>query len=174
MEQLTTYRAQGKEIGLVFLFKYDLNGNLKLFEISEAELNEKQIKWLFSANFPATEDKMKTVWMKDENYTKVFTVEVSPADLSFDALWILWGGGSSKQDAIKAYGKLKPVELIKCFVEIPYYFLQLKMSPGTAKLHLSTYINKRRYEDDRPQVAMKVGKVFNPMLKDLASKKTNK
>lgn len=48
MEQLTTYRAKGKEIGLVFLFKYDLNGNFKLFEISEGELNDEQMKWLFS------------------------------------------------------------------------------------------------------------------------------
>ncbi len=55
MEQLTTYRAKGKEIGLVFLFKYDLNGNLKLFEISEGVLDDKQMNWLFSKNFTATE-----------------------------------------------------------------------------------------------------------------------
>lgn len=174
MEQLTTYRAQGKEIGLVFLFKYDLSGNLKLFEISEGELNPTQINWLFSHNFPATEDKMKTVWMKDEKYTKVFIVEVSPADLSFNALWVLWGGGSAKQDAIKSFNKLKIAEIIKCFVEAPFYLENLKKNPGIGKLHLATYINKRRYEDDRPQVAMKVGKVFNPVLQDLAKNKTSK
>lgn len=174
MEQLTTYRAQGKEMGLVFLFKYDLNGNLKLFEISQGELNNAQIEWLFSPNFPATEDKMKTIWMKDDKYTKVFIVEVSPADLSFDALWIIWGGGSAKQDAIKAFSKLKPDGVIKCFIEVPYYLESLKKNPGIGKLHLATYINKRRYEDDRPQVTMKVGKVFNPVLQDLAKNKTSK
>ena len=35
MGPLTTYRAKGKEIGLVFLFKYDLMGNLRLFEVCE-------------------------------------------------------------------------------------------------------------------------------------------
>ena len=46
MEQLTTYRAKGKTMGLVFLFKYDLNGNLKLFEIEEGELSDQQDWWL--------------------------------------------------------------------------------------------------------------------------------
>lgn len=194
MEQLTTYRVKHKLNGLVFLFKYDLNGDYRSNEICEGVLTPQQIKWLFTGylpkgtnyanekellsklqeNFPASEEIMKTVWMKDERYTKQFDVEVSPADLSFDALWNLYGGGSGKQDAIKAYKKLKPAELIKCFIEIPYYFQQLKSTPGIAKLYLASYINKKRYEDDRPQVAMKVGKVFNPMLKDLATKKTNK
>ena len=80
MEQLTTYRAKGKEIGLVFLFKYDLNGNLKLFEISEGELNNEQMKWLFSPNFPANENIIKTIWSKDKKYTKVFDIEKSPPD----------------------------------------------------------------------------------------------
>ena len=173
MEQLTTYRAQGKSIGLVFLFKYDLNGNLKLFEICEGELNQEQTKWLFS-HFPANEIIMTTVWMKDEKYTKVFTVTVSPADLSFDALWNLFDYKVSRQDAEKQFKKLKPAEIIKCFTEIPFYLDHLKKNPGIGKLHLATYINKRRYEDERPQVAMKVGKVFNPLLKDLATRKTSK
>ncbi len=71
-EAITTYRAKGKEIGLVFLFKYDLQGNLKQFEIAEGELNEQQIKWLFSSHFPSSEIIMKTVWMKDKKYLKVF------------------------------------------------------------------------------------------------------
>ena len=174
MEQLTTYRAQGKEIGLVFLFKYDLNGNLKLFEICEGELVAKQISWLFSANFPANEHQMQTIWMKDEKYTKVFIVEVSPADLSFEALWNLYDYKVSRQDAETKFKKLKPAEVIKCFTETPYYLDHLKKNPGIGKLHLATYINKRRFEDERPQVAMKVGRVFNPMLMDLASKKTSK
>ena len=42
MNQLTTYRAKGKDSGLIFLFKYHLNGNLKLFEIEEGELSQLQ------------------------------------------------------------------------------------------------------------------------------------
>ena len=173
MEQLTTYRAQGKEIGLVFLFKYNLNGNLKLFEICEGELNHDQTKWLFSPNFPATEDKMKTVWMKDTKYTKVFIVAVSPDDLSFEALWNLYNHKVSKFDAEKQFKKLRQSEIIRCFVEIPFYLEYLKKNPGIGKLHLATYINKRRFDDERTPVTMKVGKVFNPVLQELARKKTS-
>lgn len=86
MEQLTTYRAKGKKIDIVLLFKYDLNSNLKLFEICDGKLRDDQLKWLFS-KFPVNENDMKTLWMVNEKYTKVFIIEVSPADLSFEALW---------------------------------------------------------------------------------------
>jgi hypothetical protein len=146
MEQLTTYRAKGKEIGLVFLFKYDLNGNLKLFEISEGELNEKQIKWLFS-NFPATESIMKTIWMKDKKYTKVFVVEKSVADLSFDALWKMYDHKIAKFHAEKAFSKLKEEAKIKCFLSIPKYLKYLAHSK-VAQAHLATYINGQYYENE--------------------------
>ncbi len=168
MEHYTTYRAKGKTIGLIFLFKYDLNGNLKAFQIEEGELNGEQMKWLFShSNFPANESIIRSLWMKDEKYTKVFVVEVSPADLSFEALWILYDNKVAKNDAIKSFSKLKQGDVIKCFIEIPFYLQYLKKNPGIAKLYLATYINKRRFEDER---VIPVGKVFNPVLKDLAKK----
>ncbi len=171
MEQLTTYRAKGKKIGLVFLFKYDLNGHLRAFQIEEGELNEEQMNWLFT-RFPANENRMKTVWMKDEKYTSVFSVEVSPADLSFEALWELYDHKVSKLDAQKSFNKLKEYEIIKCFVEIPYYHQYLKKNPTVAKLHLATYINKRRFDDERPITTSRF--TNNPLIKDLAEKKTDK
>ena len=174
MEQLTTYRAKGKTIGLIFLFKYDLNGNLKLFEIEEGILNDDQIKWLYSYNFPATESLMQNIWMKDVKHTKVFEVEVSPADTSFESLWNLYDHKVSRKESETNFNKLKQGEVIKCFIEVPFYLEYLKKNPGIGKLHLSTYISKRRFEDERPQQTIKVGKVFNPVLKDLAFKKTDK
>jgi hypothetical protein len=172
MEQLTTYRAKGKEIGLVFLFKYDLNGNFKLFEIEDGELNGEQMKWLFcQANFPANESIIKTIWMLQEKYLKHFTVEVSPANLSFEALWELYDYKVSKQDAINQFKKLKQGDLIKCFVEVPYYLSYLKKNSGIGKLHLATYISKRRFEDER---TITIGKNQNGVLAQLANKMTKK
>ena len=172
MEQLTTYRAKGKTIGLVFLFKYDLNGNLKLFEIEEGELNPQQMKWLFAgANFPANESIIKTIWMLDKKYTSVFDVEVSPADLSFDALWQLYDYKVSKLESQNAFKKLKQGDIIKCFIEVPYYLKSLQKNAGIGKLHLSTYISKRRFDDER---APTVGKNYNGILHQLAKKKTDK
>lgn len=171
MEQLTTYRAKGKEIGLVFLFKYDLNGNLKLFEISEGELNPKQIKWLFSENFPATEMIVTTIWMKEERYTKVFEINVSPADLSFATGWIIYDHKLAKQDAEKAFKKMNEAETIMFFISLPGYERYLKRS-GIAKAHMATYINKRYYENEYPEEIKT--KNFNPIIQELAWKKTNR
>ena len=170
MEQLTTYRAKGKEIGLIFLFKYDLNGNLKLFEIQEGELNDEQIKWLFSSRFPANESIIKMVWMKELKYTKVFTVEVSPADLSFDALWNLYDHKIAKFHAEKAFAKLKEETIIKIFISIPKYENYLRKSK-IAKAHLATYINGQYYDNEYPEA---MSKNTNPLLQNLAYKKTNK
>lgn len=167
MEQFTTYRAKGKEIGLVFLFKYDLKGNLKLFEIAEGELNQNQIKWLFTGylpqeatyqdvkellsklqtNFPADESIMRSIWMKDKKYLKVFEIEKSVANLSFEALWNLYDNKVKKFECEKSFKKLKEADIIKCFLSVPGYnkYLQRK---GVAKAHLSTFINQRYFEDD--------------------------
>jgi hypothetical protein len=171
MEQLTTYRAKGKTIGLVFLFKYDLNGNLKLFEIEDGELNDDQIGWLYSNNFPAKEALILNNWMKLESFLKHFTVEVSPADLSFEALWELYDYKVSKQDAVKEFKKLKQGDVIKCFVEVPYYLKSLQKNAGIGKLYLSTYIHKRRFDDERTII---IGKNQNGVLSQLAKKMTTK
>jgi len=148
MEQLTTYRAKGKEIGLVFLFKYDLNGNLKLFEISEGELTPKQMKWLFAgAHFPACESIIKSIWMKEKVYRDKFEIDVSPADLSFEALWNLYAYKESRKDAEKFFSKLKEAEKIKCFIQVPKYKKKIAQS-GIAQALLGTWINKQRYNDE--------------------------
>lgn len=148
MEQLITYRAKGKEIGLVFLFKYDLNGNLKLFEISEGELTPKQMKWLFAgAHFPACESIIKSIWMKEKAYRDKFEIDVSPADLSFEALWNLYGYKESRKDAEKLFSRLKEAEKIKCFIQVPKYKKKISQS-GIAQALLGTWINKQRYNDE--------------------------
>mgnify|MGYP003407509931 FL=1 len=148
MEQLTTYRAKGKDIGLVFLFKYDLNGHLKLFEIAEGSLNARQMKWLFAeTNFPADESVMRSIWMKDKKYTKVFEIQKSVADLSFNALWFLYEKKKKKFEAEKTFSKLKEADVIKCFLAIPGYNDHL-LRKRTAKAHLATFINQRYFEDD--------------------------
>lgn len=170
MEQLTTYRAKGKEIGLVFLFKYDLNGNLKLFEISEGELNDEQVQWLFS-HFPASESIMQKIWSKVEKFLKIFTIEQSPADLSFESAWTLYNHKISKLDAEKAFKKMTEAEKIQFFLSLPKYERYLKSS-GIAKAHMSTYINKRYYENEYPEAVST--KNFNPMIADLAKRKTDR
>ena len=148
MEQLTIYRAKGKEMGLVFLFKYCLNGNLRAFIIEEGDLNAKQMKWLFSgSNFPANETIMTTVWMQQDNYKKVFTVEKFAADLSFEAFWNIWGLKLKKDHSEKAWNKLKEGEKIKCFLNHKSYCNHL-IKTGQFKAHLVTWLNGKRFNDE--------------------------
>jgi len=170
MEQLTTYRAKGKKIDIVLLFKYDLNSNLKLFEVSAGQLRDDQLKWLFS-RFPVNENDMTTLWMKNEKYTKVFTIEKSPADLSFEALWKLYDYKEARKDAEKFFKKLTEQEKIKCFIQVPKYKKKLAQST-IAQALLGTWINKQRFNDEYAEPVST--KNFNPMLDDLAKMKTDR
>lgn len=146
MEQLTTYRAKGKEKGLEMLFKYSLNGNLKVFEII-GELLEKQSNWLFQPNrFPSTEEKIK-YWIKLKEFSDKFDVQVSPADLSFEAFWKLYDLKVKKEASEKAYNKLNDSDKIKCFLALKQYNKHLA-DTKQAKAHLVTWINQKRYNDE--------------------------
>lgn len=148
MEQLTTYRAKGKEIGLVFLFKYDLNGHLKEFKIEEGELNGAQMKWLFaSSNFPASESIIRTTWMLDKAYKEKFHVEKFNADISFEAFWNIWNLKVKKEHSEKAWNKLKESEKIKCFLNHKRYEQHLAKT-NQAKAHLVTWLNGKRFNDE--------------------------
>ena len=147
-EQLTTYRAQGKTIGLVFLFQYCLKGHLKAFKVEEGELNPEQMEWLFTkGNFPAYEAAMKDIWMKWDKYKKLFKVEISPPDLSFNTLWSKYNLKVKKDASEKAFNKLNQADKIKCFIALKDYENHLKNS-GQAKAHLVTWINGKRFNDE--------------------------
>ena len=170
MEQLTTYRAKGKDIDIVLLFKYDLNSNLKLFEVCDGQLRDDQLKWLFS-RFPVNENDMKTLWMVNEKYTKVFMIEVSPADLSFEALWNLYGYKESQKDAEKSFNKLSEEQKIKCFIQVPKYKKKIAKT-GVAQALLATWLNKERFNDEYQEPVST--KNFNPVLDEFAKLKTNR
>lgn len=140
---LTIYKVKGKESGLEFIFKYDLNGHLLEFN-KNTPLTEQQRLWLYSNLFPETEQLMKEwiVQLKSK-----FEVVKVPADLSFERLWEQYNYKVSKADAIKSFNKLKEADVIKCFLGLkPYeeYLLRSKI----AKAHLSRYINGRYFENE--------------------------
>src|SRR5690554_2772010 len=141
---LTVYKVKGKDVGLEFLFKYDLNGYLTEFKKNQP-LNEDQRLWLYSPRFPETEELMKQwiIYLK-----KKFEVTKVPADLSFDNLWEQYNYKVAKADAVKAFSKLKnEADIIKCFLGLkPYeeYLARTKI----AKAHLSRYINGRYFENE--------------------------
>ena len=105
------------------------------------------MKWLFSPNFPANETIIKTIWCKDKKYTKVFEIEKSPADISFEALWNLYGYKESRKDAERFFNKLKEADKIKCFIQVPKYKKKIALT-GIAQALLATWIHKQRFNDE--------------------------
>lgn len=140
---LNEYHVKGKESGLEFIFKYDLNGFLKEFKKNQP-LDEKQRLWLYSDVFPETESLMK-LWM--QRLKNKFVVTKVPADVSFDNLWLLYNYKVSKADAVKAFNKLNEADKIKCFIGIKAYEDHLAKTK-TAKAHLSRYINGKYFENE--------------------------
>lgn len=141
----TIYKVKGKDVGLEFVFKYDLNGVLMSFEKNTA-LTDAQRLWLYSERFPETESLMR-MWISDRAMRKKFEVQKAPADLSFDTLWQQYNYKVSKADAEKAFKKLKEPDVIKCFLGLkPYEDHLVKTKVG--KAHLSRYINGRYFENE--------------------------
>jgi hypothetical protein len=147
MSQLITYTIKSKQSGYVWLFKYNLNGSFKSFEIMDGELSQKQILWLFAgSNFPATETIMKTVWMGKTLRDNFEIVKAEPV-LNFENLWNMYGNKVSKFDAEKSFKKLSDADKIKCFLAIPGYKKYLSKK-GTGTAHLATFIHRQYYNDD--------------------------
>lgn len=141
---LIIYKVKGKEVGLEFIFKYDLSGFLIEFK-KNVELSEEQRKWLYSERFPEDESLMQK-WIA---YLKSkFTVVKVPPDLSFENLWTIYNYKVAKADAIKAFAKLKDeADIIKCFLGVKAYEEHLAKTK-TAKAHLSRYINGRYFDNE--------------------------
>lgn len=185
MEQLTVYRAQGKEIGLCFLFKYDLNGFLKAFEVAEGNMIEKQVLWLMRIpegkdipRFPAFEKDFKEQWQGNPDIMAKFDISVSPADLTFEAFYNAYGYKVKPELTRKAWEKLKEADRIKAFIALPKYTAHIALT-GEGRAHPVTWINQKRWLDEYPEVftppaKQRVSKVFNNALQDLAKKKTEK
>ncbi len=163
----TTYTVKIRS-GEIWQFKYNLNGVLVFFNVMEGDLSEKQEKFLYQAGkFPFKEAHLQD-WEKRYPPTKV---EITPADLSFEAAWQQYDHKIAKQDAEKSFKKMSESEKIKFFLSLPAYERYLKSS-GIAKCHLATYINKKYCDNEYPEAVN--GKNFNPVLQDLAKLKTDR
>lgn len=147
MESLTAYRAQGKLNGLTFLFKYDLNGDLRAFEIPDGILDDNQKKWLYSERFPANEHLMLTNWVNNPKAKKIFVITIAPADISFETFWNIYDVKKKKDLTEKAWNKLTEAEKIKCFTSHKDYVKDLAKT-GQGKAHLVTWLNQKRYNDE--------------------------
>lgn len=150
-DQLTTsYTVKSKQSNILWLFKYDLKGNLKAFEILEGELSQKQQTWLFvGGNFPITEDVIKKVWLKDLKAN--FEIVINAANLEFETYWQTYNHKVKKTMSEKGWAKLSKRDRIDALAHIPIYDKYLARK-HVAKAAPSTYLNQRYWEDNHGSV----------------------
>lgn len=158
MEQSIIYIIKSKLNGYIWRFKYHLNGSFKSFEILEGSLNGAQVLWLFggenskgefqAAKFPIIEQTIK-VW--ESKLKENFEITIEQPDLSFEALWNLYNYKIKRVESEKCFKKLKEADVIKLFLEVPKYNKYMTKKTHD-KAHLSTFINKRMFEDDFSKV----------------------
>ena len=149
MEQTTNYTVKSKNSDNGWTFKYDLNGLLLEFKRLEGILSDNQVQWFFfKGNFPYKEVQIKE-WIGKLKVN--FEITIGTPDLSFEALWNLYNYKIKRVESEKCFNKLKEADVIKLFLEVPKYNKYMTKKTHD-KAHLSTFINKRMFEDDFSKV----------------------
>lgn len=140
-----TYFFKGKNTPSEHVFKYDSNGNLRVFENTGEPLTIKQWLWLFHPErIPYTEERIQ-ILANDIALKKHFIIEKIPFSVTFEDFWIEYGKTGTKAVAKKKFEKLKAEEVIKAFLGIEKERNKKKLD-GTAMPYAETYLNQKRWE----------------------------
>ena len=140
-----TYFFKGKNTPSEHIFKYDSNGNLRVFENTGEPLTIKQWLWLFHPErIPYTEERIQ-ILANDIALKKHFIIEKIPFSVTFEDFWIEYGKIGTKAVAKKKFEKLKAEEVIKAFLGIEKERNKKKLD-GTAMPYAETYPNQKRWE----------------------------
>ncbi len=145
---LTTYTVKSKNTNNVWEFKYDLNGNLKAFNVLEGVLSKKQVEWLFrQGKFPMEEIDVKENWIP--NLKQNFEIIIGEVDLSFDAFWNAYNKKVGKRKmAENLWNRLSKAEKLLVMLSIPRYKNYLKYYPKQDMMYATTYLNQEAYKND--------------------------
>lgn len=140
-----TYFFKGKNTPSEHVFKYDSNGNLRVFENTGEPLTIKQWLWLFHPErIPYTEERIQ-ILANDIALKKHFIIEKIPFSVTFEDFWIEYGKIGTKAVAKKKFEKFKAEEVIKAFLGIEKERNKKKLD-GTAMPYAETYLNQKRWE----------------------------
>jgi len=145
MTPLKIYTIRSKNTSNVWVFKYDLNGNLAGFEVLEGILNEEQISWFFEKRrFPYLEIHIHE-WQKKLRAN--FEITIGDPDLSFENAWEIFGHKVDKKLAQSAWSKAGKEVKIKFFLSMPAYKRYLNRK-GVAQISFERYVKREKYNDE--------------------------
>ena len=139
----TTYIFKAKNTHIEYLFKYDLEGNLTTLQSTGEPPTAEQWHWLVRY-FPYNEERINML-ASDTNLRKYFSIEKTPASVTFEDFWNEYGKIGTKAVAKRKFEKLKPEEVIQAFIGIAKERTKKKLD-NTAMPYAETYLNQKRWE----------------------------
>lgn len=150
MENCTTYTVTHKNANILWVFKYDLKGNLKAFEIQDKPLTKSQLDFLFvQQKFQMNETQMKETWLKQKK--SEFEITIGEPDLSFEFFWQSFDHKIKKIDAERTWNKLSRKDRINALNYIQVYDNYLARK-HVDKANPYRYLNKRYWEDNHASI----------------------
>ena len=139
----TTYIFKSKNTHIEYLFKYDLEGHLTNLQSTGEPPPDEQWNW-FVRYFPFNYERI-AILASDANLRKYFSIEKTPASVTFEDFWNEYGKIGTKSVAKKKFDKLKPEEVIKAFIGVEKERSKKKLD-NTAMPYAETYLNQKRWE----------------------------
>lgn len=131
------------EKGFRMILQFAEDGFLEKWE-RQGEWPIEAWRW-FYANAPIQHADFLQKWTT----RKVLLIEELPHDLSFAAFWDAYNYKvGDKRKAEKLWNELSESEKSLALKTIPAYEFYLKKHPGMGKLHATTFLNQRRYENE--------------------------
>jgi len=135
-----TYTVTGTTTGKL-VFKFDLNGDLILFQYLGEPLTDKQRKWLYPRI--AVHESM----MKNWQAIKQFTVIKGTPDLSFENFWNTYNVKAKKKVCEALWKKMKDDNKFNAIAHIKRFDNWIRLK-GTAKPLPDTYLRQERWLDE--------------------------
>lgn len=142
----TSYTCKSRNTNLIWIFKYDLEGELRSFEILGNGLTPEQVVWIFNPDRFPYKETMISLWQK--HLKKNFEIFKEEFELTFENFYNLFGNKVGKMESKRAWEKLSKKDKINAIIGIKHYDNYLKRNPKYSKTYPATYLNKRRWESD--------------------------
>lgn len=146
MELLRTYTVTSKRTRIVWIFKYDQDGNLRLFQPLNGEIDNDKATFLFLQNrFPHDEPKMLVFKSK---MTKYFTIDEEDYDLSFDTFMNVYGKKTRKKESSAYWKKMTDANKLKAILGVKKLNNHIRLNPWKEKPDPIRYLKHERYNDE--------------------------
>lgn len=145
MNEFKTYTIKSKDVCAVWVFKYQLDGELRSFEVLDGSFTVKQADWLFrGGRFPYNEEIMKK-WLT--YFKKYFEIEVGIPEITFDYFYEFYGKKRTKSEAKKFWSKMSPKDRTLAVLGVKRYLNICKLD-NRSPVDPIRYLRNRRFEDE--------------------------